>query len=391
MKNILVVSNCSKRGSSTGLTGKFLEQLSDIDRKEYSISLLDLSFSKSSKTQSNYPVECHYKLPKGIISSIISRIPKIRALYSSKVAKKAFQVILKQRTFDGVILYQVQPNADEWVRIAHENNTKIMFFPWGSEILRASNDVKIHLQHAFSEVDYVIGAQDANTLIYAKEVFNVPDNRILQYKNYLKGVKLIKKIRGKLSRDEMLSSLKIPQSNNIILCGYNGYAGQRHKVIIDAISKCKDVLPDDYILVFPITYGASNEYIQELKNYCAQSKLNSYFITEYLSDEQVAYLHLVTDLFVQIQPTDDGNDFMKEALFAENRIVTGRWLKYLQFEKYGIPYYSIDTLEELPAVLYSIFTGEKQTLTIPLELINTMDSASEEDNKLFWRNLFSIL
>ena len=390
MKKILVVSNCSRRGTSSGLTGKFLDQLSKVDNRKFSISLLDIS-TGNDNSQLNYPVESHFKLPKGIIWNFISKIPKIRSWHASNLAIKTYKDLLKQRKFVGVILYQVQPNADEWTRIAHENNAKIMFVPWGSEVLRASDKVKKNLHQAFAEVDFVIGALDANTLISAKEEFNVSDHKILQYKNYLKGVKLISEYQGKKTRKDMISSLGLPYSDCNILCGYNGYVGQRHKIIIDALSQVRSKLPKDYQLVFPITYGASQGYVDELRTLCEKKELKANFITNYLTDEQVAYLHLITDLFIQIQPTDDGNDFTKEALYARNEIITGKWLNYIQFEKYGTPYHLINRLEELPIVLFKYFTGEEPKAIIPQKLIEEMNSASSDDNKLFWENVFSKL
>ena len=389
MKKILVVSNCSKRGTSTGLAGKFLGQLDKIDKQEFQISLLDTSFNTDEVKQNLYPVHSYFTLSKGLIGSLVGKIPGLRGVYGINLAIKTYRSLLKKYSFDWVILYQVQPKADQWTKIAHQYNSKIAFVPWGSEVLRVSGKKQERLRIAFSEVDYVIGAEYANTLLSARDVYSVPEKKLIFYKNYLKGVKLIGKLRNKYSREEMISIIGIPQSGYNILCGYNGYVGQNHKIIIDAINKNRNILPKGYQLVFPITYGATVDYVKDLMNYCNQLELNTVFITNYLTDEQVAYLHLITDLFIQIQPTDDGNDFMKEALFAQNQIVTGRWLKYYQFEQYGDPYYVIDSLEELPTILSKIFTCELPIPTIPSQLVEDMDSASETDNKLFWESFFS--
>ncbi len=389
MKKILVVSNCSKRGTSTGLAGKFLDQLSKIDKQQFQISLLDTSFNADGAKQSLYPVHSHFTLPNSIVRILVRKIPGLRGIYGINLAIKTYKSLLKKYSFDWVVLYQVQPKADQWTKIAHQYNSKIAFVPWGSEVLRVSGKKQERLRIAFSEVDYVIGAEYANTLLSARDVYSVPEKKLIYYKNYLKGVKLISKLRDKYSREEMMSNIGIPQSEYNILCGYNGYVGQNHKTIIDAINKNRNILPKGHQLVFPITYGASVDYIEDLKNYCTQLELNSVFITEYLTDEQIAFLHLVTDLFIQIQPTDDGNDFMKEALFAQNQIVTGRWLKYFQFEQYGDPYYVIDTTEELPIMLSKIFSCEIPVPTVPSQLVEDMDSASETDNKLFWEKVFT--
>lgn len=103
---------------------------------------------------------------------------------------------------------------------------------------------------------------------------------------------------------------------------------------------------------------------------------------------KLAYLHLITDLFIEVQPTDNGNMFMVEALFAENQIVTGKWLNYKLFEQYGIPYHLIEQLDELPDMLHGLFTGDIPKAVIPSLLLEDFYKAAMTDNKVFWEGVF---
>ena len=80
---------------------------------------------------------------------------------------------------------------------------------------------------------------------------------------------------------------------------------------------------------------------------------------------------------------------MIEALFASNKIVTGRWLKYRQFEQFGVPYFLIDDPEDLSKMLYRIFEGQV-TAKVPQELIDMFTIPSDYDKGKFWRDLFEI-
>ena len=389
MKNILVVSECPQRGTSTGLTGKFLERLSCLDKEEFQISLFDTSLYGNKHQGNDYPVHNYFNLPKGFISSLVRRLPGLRSRFASRLLLKRYTQILREGHYDGVILYQIPSLADSLTHIAHENGAKMIFVPWGSEVLRCEDDVRVRLMKAFAETDYVVGAKNSNTILAAMQTFHVPASKIKTVSNDLIGLRKIDELRNKLSRNEMIERLGLPYSDYNIVCGYNGYPGQRHKVIIDALFYNKKYLPVNYNLIFPISYGGSSNLRNELAEYCKEKGISASFITEYMTDEQMAYIHFVTDLFIEIQPTDNGNAFLIESLYAKNQIVTGSWLHYNQFEQYGIPYHLIDKPEDLPNKLHQILCKEIPKISIPNQLIDALTPVPESCITSFWNGLLS--
>lgn len=384
---LLIVSSCQMRGNTAGLLGTFLSSFGDIQKEGCKIELYNIGFFNKKNNPSLYDVDKYWVYPSCKVESFVRKIPLVRSVYAQEVIVRYFDWILQKRNFDLIIVFQVQSYSDRLIKLAHKRGVKVMLVPWGSDILRASKRERRHLMKAFSDTDFVLGNERSNAIIASKNVYNVSENKIRLQKIYLKGVQEIIKIRGKKNRDEMASELGFPSSNYIIVCGYNAAKEQRHEAIIDAILKNKEFLPEDYLLVFPVSYSGNKNYIIELQERCMANNLNSHFITSFISDEQMAYLHLVTDLFIQIQPTDCGSAFMIEALYAQNRIVTGKWLSYVQFEQFGIPYHLIERVEDLDVVLKNIFLDKEERISIPQELLDMYTIPEKYRPSDFWESI----
>ena len=189
----------------------------------------------------------------------------------------------------------------------------------------------------------------------------------------------------------MHEALHIPFSNYNIICGYNADPGQQHLSSIAALSCVKERLPEDYQIIFPVSYGDRNGYIDSLKKACETYGLNSFFIESYISDEQMALLHLITDLYINNQKTDNGNAFLVEALSCGNCIISGSWLLYTQFEDYGIPYYQFESQKELGNVIKSIIEEDHPTVSVPNELIKDLQSRTIGNLKNEWSLFFKQL
>lgn len=396
MKKILIVSECARRRDTLGIIGGILSVFSRLCKEKYHISLLYSNFFESYRNSKDYPVDCFYCLDKSILDGVIRRIPRIRSVWAEKKAIETFKKIISTNQFDVVLVFQIPNYADKIVSMAHANGMKVLFVPLGSDILQVSNTGKERRKRAFAEVDAVIGGAKTNTLIAAQEIYNVPKDRIIEQKEALMGVVRLKSLKGKLTREEMHKEVGVPFSNYNIVCGYSGRRTHRHSEIVDALIKVKDVLPKGYQIIFPMTYGAGAHheiiinYAAELKDMCDKAGLNTLFMTDFKTNEQMAYLHLITDMFIEIQPTDNGNAFMIEALYAQNQIITGRWLNYKRFEQFGEPYYLIDSPEELPLMLRKIFTKQVAKKIIPQQLIDFYDVPEGYSSTGFWANVFDM-
>lgn len=390
-KQFLVVSSCTTRGNSGGLTGQLLKHLNLVKSDLFEISLFDIGFFNYNRSIDAYDVKNYYELPKHRFEKIIRRIPKVRFKYAELLVLNSFNSLLRNKHFDLIIVHEIPSFADCLVTISHKHKAKVIFYPWGSDILRSSNRIKKRLQKAFYDVDFVAGTLNSNCIISVLNDYGVPKEKLRLKKMTLDGTREIDKVVGKFSKKEKLEMIGIPFVDYLIVGGYNGSQAQRHKLIIESIAENLAVLPSNYLLVFPITYGCSEAYYQELKELCEKSGVKAFFIRDYLTNKQIALLHLVTDLFIEIQPTDSGNAFLVEALYANNQIITGKWLKYEQFERFGIPYHLINEPEELSLMINRIMTGKEQPIVVPESLRNTYYNPTDSEVVTIWHSILDEL
>lgn len=390
MKRILIISPCQMRGETTGLIGKFLVNFENIDKSEYEIDLYDTNYLLGEKhVAKNYPVSNYYSIPNNLTGRIVRTIPKIRSYYAKTITLRILKKILSEKKYDLLIVYQIPYFCDCVIDIAHQEGVKVLMHPWGGDILRVSKEKQERLKRAFAKTDYVKATKNSNCAIATDEVYNVEPSKLKLSIPFLSGIRTLMGINKALGRKEMSNIVGIPVSNSNIICGYSGEETQRHLMMIEAFSKNKEYLPEDYQLLFPVTYCAQASYVQQLKVACEEKGLNAIFFTEYLSNDQMAYLHLLADLIIQIQPWDNGSAFMIESLYCGSQIITGKWLNYRQFEQFGMPYHLIDRPEDLPDMIRKIYTGEVGKPKVPQQLIEMYTIPKDYKRGGFWIELLN--
>lgn len=388
MKKILVTANCSKRAQTTGLTGILLEQLQDLRSNHIELSLFDYNIVEN-HLHNEYPVDFYYnisigkRLKKYILKNSLLR-RSVRFLFT--LCK--YIEILREQRFDLIIIYQVVPETELLVRIAKFKGIKVLLFPWGSDILRARGLKRISLKRAFNLADYVSGAENSNTMLAAISTYTVDLTKIRYQNQYCSSIFEIKK-QGLKSREIASAFIGIPVSKCNIVCGYRCAPDQRYQLIIEKFVSIKTYLPSDYQLIFLMTYGDSNraKIKEEYLALCKKNGLRAVFLLDYLSNEQVAALHCVTDLFISILPTDTGNAFLVEALCAKNVIVTGKWLSYKRFEIFGIPYHLIDKPEDLDIFLKDFFLKRIPNISVPEKLVDYFTPPQNYAPSSYWYNI----
>ena len=380
-KNILLLSNCSTRGNTGGLTGKFVDMLR-LNSDLINIDILDISFVKKSNPEVFHANRC-FSVSYNAVIWLFLKLPRFRRFAREYYVKKTMEKLFKTTTYNLLVIYELPIYVDSLVTTAHKNNTKVLLYPWGSDILRANRYKIGRIGKAIKESDYIGGYRNSGTINYILQNFLFDKEKISLFSVVVPGIREIEHLENKYSRLEMSQELNISLSEMNIVCGYNGVEGQRHREIIESICKIKDKLPEGYQLIFPITYGNSQDYYQELKDLCHDYQLRAVFLENFLTSKQMAFLHLVTDLFINVQPTDNGNAFLMEALSANNIVIVGKWLNYPQFEQYGVPYYQCETLDHLHLDIESVINGNFNS-KVPEELIHELRSHTQEKLKKEW-------
>ncbi|MCY9853645.1 hypothetical protein [Vibrio mediterranei] len=222
---------------------------------------------------------------------------------------------------------------------------------WGSDLLRC-------------KYKNILGI-----MIYIADVINVSSENmkrelVSNFSNSIKGKKITINRFGSLSLDLIdkvnendagndncyfYDSLKKYHDKNIVTIGYNASKAQQHLKVINSIKdKCNHL--DNYVLIFPLTYGVEDDsYINEIRD--ETEGLNTVFLDRYMSDFEIAYLRIKTDIFIQVQITDAFSMSMQEHMYAGNRVITGSWLKYQELTSERAFVEQVDSIDEIGELL----------------------------------------
>lgn len=296
-------------------------------------------------------------------------IRKLGTLFLEQKRLYSFDCLLRENKYDLVNIHFLPLITEKYVKIAHMHNVKVMLTPCGSDVLRVNKMFLSSLKNAFDKTDYV--GISTKTGFYSKiiELFNVDSSKFVDLGYGSETLSAMLEMEGKYSRKQFSEMLSLPDSSYYICCGYTASIAQRHSIMIDAIAQNKDLLPSDYCLVIPLSYGIDKEYLKaELTKQCQGLELRTFFLTEYLTNEQVAALRFVSDLFIHIQPTDAYNASLQENLLAGTDVINGSWLKYPSLERYGNPYFICESLDKLPKIINQVISGTATKVELHKEI-----------------------
>lgn len=385
MKRILIVG-----GWGTTHIRRFLGVLCRSKSEDLIIDAFDPSLNDTSSFE--LPVDNVYRIKKNRFQNRLYSIRKVGTFFYEKRKLREFRRIIRAGYFDLVNFHFVPRNAYDYVKICHEYDTKVMLTPLGSDVLRVSHFYVSNLIKAFAECDYV----SANTLTgftqKLKDRYHVSDEKIVNLGYGSETISSMIDMKGKYSRQQLVDMLHLPFSMFYIACGYTASIAQHHDLILDALYKNKEYLPKDYCILIPLTYGPDKELlIKELPERCEKYGLKYQLLTDYLDNNQVAALRLITDLFIHIQPTDCYNSSLQEFLLAGTQCINGRWLDYPSLERHGYPYIICQSLETLDETIQSILTGGTIKPQIHPEIILEIKSNAWSNRIIKWVEFYRCL
>mgnify|MGYP000877800926 CR=1 FL=1 len=244
---------------------------------------------------------------------------------------------------------------------------KIMISPWGSDIYRIPNKkLKEKFRKVYDAADYVSVAFDIKFKEDIVKTFSVPQSKLV---NLGFGSEIIDALIEKEHINKHFAKKELDvEGTFIITCGYNRNIAHNHLAIIDALIKIKNILPGNTLLFFPMTYGpVDKEYLNKVRQKLVDNAFKFIIFEEFIQAERLTLIQKACDLFIHVQNSDANSATLQEYLLCGTDIINGEWLKYPQFEKYGIPYMQSPSINELSSVLTQYFTSPKD-IPVPEKL-----------------------
>lgn len=299
-------------------------------------------------------------------------IKKIKAHYHL-YGVRSLRVVLKEMinsgcTYDVVNIHYPQWNYYCCIEQIQRLSDTILLSPWGSDVYRIKNWEKSILKKLYTAATNISGVPNRFTRDFCK-MFDVPTSKVVNLNIGSDMVDCIMQHRDSFSVDEAKAKLNLGD-RYIITCGYNNQPSQRHKEIIKAISSVRNQLPGLLHLVFPVTYGGSKAYTEELKELIKAEGLHATFFEKYLTDKDLFVLIQATDVFIHVQTTDADAGSVKEYVLCRKKVLNGSWLKYDDLLKYPPkPYFEVKSMETLAADISQTVNSESIAISSETDIL----------------------
>ena len=228
---------------------------------------------------------------------------------------------------------------------------------WGSDILRAKDNALKEKEYGFENCRYIKSSD--NVLAKVTEKYTGVYRK--KYKTVFWGNNDYENIDSLLETCPNVKDLMaafLPEADNriVVTCGYNGSKGQNHLKILESIGQ----LPIDTLkrvfLLLPLTYGAEEEYIQEINNAVQRIGVPYKLFTNRISSEEIALIRVISSVVVNMQETDGFSSSLQGHLYCNNVLIIAEWLNYVPLDNANV-YYIKTSIEDIRDNLATVLSN----------------------------------
>lgn len=308
---------------------------------------------------------CYYKkIP------IINKIPRVRGVVRL-FTERLVRMQVEKQSYDVACVHALFAHQCRIVKWLPNVTSFIVAAFWGSDLYkRKEYKTEALLLPALELCDRISLSTMSMRNDLLKEI-EVPVSKLRNCQFGLKPLELLFS-SAHISKTDAKTGLGFGIDTFVIACGYNGHHHQQHLAIIDSLVKNKDEIPENHLMIFPMTYGATPEYKDQVMKALKESGLKYKVYESFLSDEDIVLIRKATDMLIQVQKTDAFSGSMQEHLFCGNIVITGAWLPYESLSEKGIVLEKIENIDSLPEKIGQVLNN-RDTLQKKIDTANTPD------------------
>ena len=104
-----------------------------------------------------------------------------------------------------------------------------------------------------------------------------------------------------------------------------------------------------------MSYGGTRGYRNSVIAMAKKVGFECIDIQHFLTNEEVAELRIITDLYINAQVTDAFSGSICENLFSDTVLINARWLRYKEFEMYNFKYLEFENINEINFLIKKAF------------------------------------
>ena len=321
-------------------------------KNNYEVWVLDRGEKKKSKKLSEFYKE--YGIHSIEFPSIITEADDkkeenfIKFLYIHFLLIKT---IIMSGSFDLINMQYVEyADLIDAVIVKFISRTKLVLSYWGSDLLRAEGG-KLNSVGKFSKYADFVTFDNVDLELKYKELYKWAGK--IPQKTAMLGLPVLDIIKRKSdndSKNKMRKKWGIDEGKIVIAIGYNGIPEQQHKKVLGALEKLDDSYKEKIVLLLQMSYGGSRSYRNSVIIAAKKAGFQYIDVQRFLTDDEVAEIRLLTDVFINAQVTDAFSGSVCENLFAGAVLINAGWLRYNELKKYDFRFWefkSFNTMNEI--------------------------------------------
>jgi hypothetical protein len=306
-----------------GSYGDYLKELKEnLNKNGINVEFLDINdfFLIDDKNIKKY---LFLNMP--IIFKIFSKL-RIFWIFRFFILKYIFKNIDKK--YDVVNIHYVYDYYVYHLKDIKKIGSKVIATIWGSDFYRMSRICKIKQRKIYEVVDK-ISLMNPETKKDFINFYKDFENKCFVARLGRNTLNVIKNEITKKSKCDIKKHIGLPQNKIIVTCGYNAIVQQQHMCAIKALESIDRNILNKIFLVFPMTYGYKKfNYVRNIENMIKNLKIEYKIYSNFMSIEDVSKIRLASDIFINIQTTDQFSMSFQEYLYAKNLVIAGDWLPY---------------------------------------------------------------
>lgn len=305
-----------------------------------------LHLVRNSDVRFNWSTRLALSFFKGNGKTLVTRI--LRRLFASAMLKS----MMKQ--YDLVDFHVFTLDYLPYMAFCQKRGIPFDITLWGSDIMRAKDESLERKKWGFEHCRYIKCTENLHQVLMEKysTVFDSKVRYVYWGNSDFEVIDTLPVEKVKAFRDSLLAN----KEEFVVTCGYNGSEGQNLTTIADAIKRLPEALKRRASFLFPMTYGATPEYISKVRQALDAADVHYTIIDKYIPSEEIAAIRLASDVVVNIQQTDAFSGSLQGHLYCGNVLIIGEWLNYVPLDNANV-YYIKTTVEDIQKHLASVLTN----------------------------------
>ncbi|SFP63978.1 Glycosyltransferase involved in cell wall bisynthesis [Variovorax sp. PDC80] len=254
--------------------------------------------------------------------------------------------------YDAIVIHYVFFFLAPHVLRMRSMTKNIVSVIWGSDFYK-STKIKILLQSViYRSSKSIVFTNPATKEEFSKKHRSVPSCRLKVARFGLPVLEEIDRIISKkIDRHGICEEFGLPSEKVLIFAGYNANESQQQTLVVEKFSKLDRSLKDKAALIFTLGYGDPSAE-QRIRDSLERNHVEHFVVLKkFYGPEEIAKIRCVTDVLINIQPSDQFSGSMQEVLYAGGRVIAGAWLPYKEIIEAGGRIRSINNKDEVGRAL----------------------------------------